>query len=42
MNGIKDKNETVIEITQYDKCANKNAGRTHKLEAADKCAVAVH
>jgi hypothetical protein len=37
MNGINDKNETAIEITQKNKCANKNAGSTHKLEAAEEC-----
>lgn len=37
MNGIKDTNETAIEITQKNKCANKNAGRKHKLESAEEC-----
>jgi hypothetical protein len=37
MNGIKDKHETAIEIIQKNKCANKNAGRKHKLEAAEEC-----
>jgi hypothetical protein len=37
MNGIKDKHEIAIGITQKNKCANKSAGRKHKLEAAEEC-----